>query len=599
MQKTNTAHLPLPKIKATSRQKSYGTYLYLKINTFYFRYAFTAFQKETFGKSEIRISLRTGFLSEAKKKARTLRSTLEVLLMSEEAKDIEDLKLKLADSLEKLLATCPNKRELSIQEIKMRLHNYLQVMIMEADDELYRPEGANVYDERVNFLPTDPQYWLEFANKILMFPLGSTEKLLERDYPVAIIRLLRGRCFAINEITTLSIPKILNEYRKIDITFNTIMLARERGDFAYERNFIDITPQAYCVPQKKQEIPENEQLMLLSEFMEKYIQTKISDKHWKEHSLPDHRNRLKTLIDMLGDVAIQHITREDFRKFRDTFSKLPPNYKKNAKYKDKSIAQILEMSPIKTYSIKTLNVTIEAIASMFEWGVREGYLDKNNAKSLQIKDERQDIELKEAFTADDIKKIFFADNFTTDKIKNPAYYWVPLIGLYTGMRLEEICQLHCVDISQENDVWYFNITTSVADNSTEIKLLKNKNAQRQVPIHNKLVQLGFIDFFEQIKEAGNERVFHELKKTDKCPKFGKNVGKAFSRYIKKCDIITDKKSFHSLRHTFSHYFKVQNLHNDLFRQVFGHRLTELAARQYGGKFSVQQSYDEIINKLDF
>lgn len=270
-----------------------------------------------------------------------------------------------------------------------------------------------------------------------------------------------------------------------------------------------------------------------------------------------------------------------------------------AKYKDKSIEQIIEMPPVKTYSIKTLNVTIEAIASMFEWGVREGYLDKNNAKSLQIKDERQDIELKEPFTAEDIQKIFFSGNFTPDKITNPAYYWVPLIGLYTGMRLEEICQLHCIDISQVNDIWYFNITTLVADNSTEIKLLKNKNAQRQVPIHSKLVQLGVIDFFKQIKEAGSERVFHELTKTDKSPKFGKNVGRAFSRYLQKCDIIMDKKSFNSLRHTFSHYFKVRNLHNNLFRQVFGHGIIELAARQYGGKFPVEQCYNEIINKLDF
>lgn len=272
--------------------------------------------------------------------------------------------------------------------------------------------------------------------------------MLKLDYPVVIIKLLQGRFFAINEITPLSIPKILNEYRKINITFNKIMLERENGDFVFERSCIDTTSQAYCIPQKKQENLENKQLMLLSEFMEKYIKTKISDKQWKEHSVPDHRNRLKTLVDIFGDVPIQHITRENFRKFRDTFLKLPPNYKKIAKYKVKSIEQILEMSPEKTYSIKTVNITIEAIASMFEWGVREGYLDKNNAKSLQIKDERQDIELKEHFTDEDIQKIFFSGNFTHNKITNSAYYWVPLIGLYTGMRLEEICQLYCIDISQ-------------------------------------------------------------------------------------------------------------------------------------------------------
>ncbi|MBO4736180.1 MAG: hypothetical protein J5614_07270, partial [Paludibacteraceae bacterium] len=66
---------------------------------------------------------------------------------------------------------------------------------------------------------------------------------------------------------------------------------------------------------------------------------------------------------------------------------------------------------------------------------------KNPAKSLSFKDDRDPIDLKYAFTVDDLKVIFFNDNYDPSKFTKPAYYWVPLIALYSGMRREEICQL--------------------------------------------------------------------------------------------------------------------------------------------------------------
>ena len=38
-----------------------------------------------------------------------------------------------------------------------------------------------------------------------------------------------------------------------------------------------------------------------------------------------------------------------------------------------------------------------------------------------------------------------------------AAVWIPLIGLMTGMRLEEIEQLRSVDIKSQEGIWYFDL----------------------------------------------------------------------------------------------------------------------------------------------
>ncbi len=586
--------------KTSPRQKRHGTYLYLKSNTYYFRYAFTAQQKAHFARTEIRMSLRTGFLNLAKRLARNLYITLENLLMDgRNTLTYTEVRQKLILQLQELLDSYPVKKNISIVDIQERMAKVLHNMLLHADNTLYRPEKGVLsingqYDYVTPEETLDHMFHVFYKNTT-----NSPNMLLAQHFPQAIIELLQLEVFNPEELTEFNILKILNEYHKLQINFNRIMLAREKGDYTYEKNFtIENTNYSDTIQIEKTPTKVDERL-LCSAFIEKYIVAKLSDKHWKEHSVPTHRNRLHVLIDILGDKDIQDFSRENIRHLRDTLLKLPPNYKKSSLYKGKTIDQILEMPQTSSYSIKTVNITIESIASMLEWGVREGYLDKNNAKSLQIKDERQEISLKSAFTPDDIQKIFFSGDFSAQKFVSPTYYWVPLIGLYTGMRLEEICQLYCDDISKDGEVWFIDVNLTTPTGSTDTKLLKNKNAQRQIPIHQDLLDFGLIDYIQHVCDAGHERIFFDLKKTQSSPKLGKNVGKTFSRYLSKINFPKENKSFHSLRHTFSDYFKIRNLHTDIFKQIFGHAITDLASNQYGSKFSVQQCYNDIISKIDW
>ena len=400
---------------------------------------------------------------------------------------------------------------------------------------------------------------------------------------------------AIDEVTKELIPVILNEYHKMHISLNRIFYQREQGNYAYEREFISSKPSEQVANNTAQQFPVKKAL-LLSNFIKRFMDTKISDGQWTERNIPTHQSRIETLIDILGDIQVASIDRNRMRHFRDILVKLPPNRKRVQKYKDKSIEEILKMDIKSTLNIKTVNTTLETISGMFEWGIREGLLEKNPAKDLTLKDDRQNIDLRNAFTDEDIKNIFFSGSYNPDNFINPAYYWVPLIGLYTGMRLEEICQLHTEDIIQEDGIWAFDIRTESSDGLND-KILKTKNAVRRIPIHDSLIRLGLLDYINDISRK-SIRLFPELKKTDKSPKYGKQVGKQFSLFLRKCGI-DGKKSFNSLRHTFSDYFKKLNLHNDVFRQIFGHEADKLAAKQYGSKFSVKQCYDELISKISW
>ncbi len=587
--------LPKPSKTGPQRKRASGpSYLYLKGNVFYFRYVFSEEHQRRFLKREFRMSLQTGMLRSARRSAITLRAYLEAILMENSDKTYAELRMELATKLQDILNSSVEKKTLSVEVIKQRMDNLRQAILNEGDRDFYQPPVGVIFDNG------QPKYInsadsLNHQYQVFLKNVVNNKDFLKIEYhPEIILNLLHNNIFSIDEMTNDVIKIILNEYIKMQITLNKIYYSRENGDYAYERSFQIVKNLNF----DQKVIQKEEKKLYLSQFINLYVETKINDNQWKKHTLPDRKGRLEFLIDILGDKEIKEISREDMRYFRDTLRKLPPNRKKSVKFRGKSIKDILKMSPEEVLNIKTVNTVVEAAASMFVWGIREGYLDVNPAKSLQIKDNRQDISLREAFSDDDIKLIFYSGFYTKDKFIHEAYYWIPLIGLYSGMRLEEICQLHCSDIKQDGKIWYFDVNTNSSDDGIDSKLVKTKSSIRLVPIHKELIKLGLIDYVKKINEKGYCRVFYELNKTDKSPKYGKQVTKTFSRFIQKIGV-EGKKSFHSLRHSFSDFYKKRNLHNDIFRQVFGHEIVELAGRQYGSNFSVEQCYKDIISKLSY
>ena len=146
-----------------------------------------------------------------------------------------------------------------------------------------------------------------------------------------------------------------------------------------------------------------------------------------------------------------------------------------------------------------------------------------------------------------------------------AGYWIPLLGLYSGARSSELCQLHCSDVVQEQGVWVIDI-----NEDAEGKTVKTKASRRQVPIHSELIRLGFLHYVEATCKAGNERLWPKLALREGRPShtFSKWFNEK-SRMATPDVVIPD---FHSLRHTVRTAMKVAKVSEQDQDLITGHEV---------------------------
>lgn len=180
----------------------------------------------------------------------------------------------------------------------------------------------------------------------------------------------------------------------------------------------------------------------------------------------------------------------------------------------------------------------------------------------------------------------FADHERPNAGAGEAAYWLPLLALYTGARLNELGQLRPTDVVQEtyidankSDVdetaWVIRL---VADKSEGLKL-KNAGSARRIPIHPELVRLGFLDLVARTR--GQARIFIALR-PDKYGHISANWSKWFGRYLRKvCGVANEKMVFHSFRHSFRFYALQVGIPDVDVMAIMGHTGPEVKAK-YGG-----------------
>lgn len=89
-------------------------------------------------------------------------------------------------------------------------------------------------------------------------------------------------------------------------------------------------------------------------------------------------------------------------------------------------------------------------------------------------------------------------------VYHDGLFWVLLLVWYTGARREEICKLMVVDVDSIDGIWFLQIRFS------ETGRVKNKKSVRIIAISQELVRLGFIEFMQHMKVAGEILLFPEI-----------------------------------------------------------------------------------------
>lgn len=183
-----------------------------------------------------------------------------------------------------------------------------------------------------------------------------------------------------------------------------------------------------------------------------------------------------------------------------------------------------------------------------------------------------------AFTADDLNRLFQSEIYTEGKRPvgggRDAAYWLPLLALYTGARVEELAQLMVGDVRYADGQGHY---LYISDEAKHAKL-KNASSKRRIPVHPLLDACGFVDYAQRQKASG--LLFPHLKPNPRS-KLGGYFSSFFSHYLRHTVGITDaRKVFHSFRHTFKDACRAVGIEEAVHDALTGHT-TAAASRKYG------------------
>ena len=354
------------------------------------------------------------------------------------------------------------------------------------------------------------------------------------------------------------------------------------------------------IPIQQQEPLTSHQKTPLSVGIENYIDEKGSI---TIRSVKEVKHSLNHLIEEWGDIPIGSITREMTTNFKGHIRKIPRNRKKNPEYRDKDFHELVGMNVKDTISTTTVNKHLGYCSSFFDWSINHGYSDINPFKGMKLKRTVRPRDERDRFSESDLKKIFGKENYIHfTKIEGRRYelYWTPLIGVFSGLRLGEITTLYLDNIKEisgnhREKRWCFDI---VEEPEREDKHLKTKSSRRIVPIHDTLLKLNFIEFIELLKkkDPSRERLFQELKLSE--GNYNKNVSTFFNkRYLPSLGLKTDKKNFHSFRHTVSDHLKQKGVEPHFINELLGHSSGNIDLERYGKGYNPDILYNKCVKKI--
>ena len=193
-------------------------------------------------------------------------------------------------------------------------------------------------------------------------------------------------------------------------------------------------------------------------------------------------------------------------------------------------------------------------------------------------------------------------HFTNIEKGRYELYWVPLIGVFSGLRLGEICPLYFDNIRRveghhRKRRWCFDI---VEEPNRPDKHLKTKSSRRIVPIHDSLIELGLIDFIDLLKknDPNRKRLFEELPYVD--DSYNSRVSEFWNdRYLPKLGLKTNKKNFHSIRHTVSDHLKQKGIEPHFINELMGHSSGDIDLDRYGKGYNPDILFNKCVKKISY
>jgi len=281
--------------------------------------------------------------------------------------------------------------------------------------------------------------------------------------------------------------------------------------------------QRYSTLPTHRQLPENPTAALASAAVPTFHQ--VIDGFLKDYDGTKHPSmyvKLKATMPMLrefiGDIPVTSMKQKQIVDFFNMLPRLPDDWKHQSKRLKKTLRQLAEQEHPKKLGPAAFKIHQGCVRQLLVYAVinwqDEKFPTTFTVDGIKYKGDREKGEEKQrALSLGELRRMFEGPEMKSfaDDPALAHQFWLPHIGLFTGARVNEICQLNPqTDILKdlETGINYFLITEETEADSETTKSVKTGRTLK-VPMHKQLLELGFLEYVERVKATGAKRIFQK------------------------------------------------------------------------------------------
>ncbi|MCX4025608.1 site-specific integrase [Endozoicomonas sp. SM1973] len=429
--------------------------------------------------------------------------------------------------------------------------------------------GSTYYFRKV--VPVD--VYDTFRKREITFSLQTKSKRLARSKAAVALGAVDTAIYEMRELTDLAKRRTVH---KELVTYLDDF--RATGNAKLKRVIVS-TPSNTTADQKEKE----EQSPTLKEAHALYLDEKIK-MDWHERTKADGVQAFNCLIDIVGNIRLNKLSKGLAIEVTQQIYDYPA---KRNQWKNRN----LSLEELKKLGVPTIAPTTAVkhfmhLTTFFNWLVNREYMAANPFSGLKPRAKKAAARTKEPFTANDLNTLFTKRIIKGEDPDKPWRFWVPVLALYTGARLEEISQLDVDDIKQSEGIYYLDIHDRGSHQ------LKNKSSIRKTPLHKDLLEIGLLEYINSRKDEVKLFNLSLLQGI-----YGKTVSAWFT-FIKNKLNFPSTKVFHSFRHTFRDFAVESRVPSEHIKALLGHTQGDMTHGVYGSGFSLSL-LNESMQQIDF
>lgn len=313
----------------------------------------------------------------------------------------------------------------------------------------------------------------------------------------------------------------------------------------------------------------------------------VMERYLRETKAPPHRTgfyayAVRRFEELHPRKRLAGIDKRTLSEFRDAVQQLPASSRDDVrKGTIKQAIAIADKDGLPRVSDITVKRHVDAIGTLLRFAADEGFIDAapriRNRITRTLDDDEND---RQPFSDEQLTTLWAALDASRAAPRDKRHrepsdddWWLPRVALCSGMRVEEIAQLEKADVRLEDGIHVFDV------NSRGGKKLKSRAARRLVPIHPKLIELGFLEF---VAASPGPLIFSSLPSKDGRNRLAAAYGKRFAALLRKKAKITDERLvFHSFRHTFATKARAAGISEEELGRLLGHSAGASVTAGYG------------------